>query len=41
MFSSGDNDYGRTKLTQHNINTDNAAPIRQAPPRWLPLAKQP
>lgn len=38
-FAMEGNPTGRTSVIQHRINTENAAPIRQAP-RRLPLAKQ-
>ncbi|KAJ3654338.1 hypothetical protein Zmor_013532 [Zophobas morio] len=38
MFASGQSS-GRTNIVQHQINTGNAQPIRQAP-RSLPLANQ-
>ena len=39
VFSEGSHDLGRTDFVQHQINTDVAAPIRQAP-RRLPLARR-
>ena len=38
-FSKGAGDLGRTDLVKHQINTGDAAPIRQ-PPRRLPFAKR-
>ena len=39
VFSLSDADYGRTKITQHRIETGEHRPIKQ-PPRRVPLAKQ-
>ena len=36
IFSRNDEDIGRTKLLKHDINTEDAAPIRQRP-RRIPL----
>ena len=39
VFATNDEDYARTDLVQHRIETGNAKPIRQ-PPRRVPFAKQ-
>ena len=39
LFSQGPQDLGRTDIVKHQINTKEAAPIRQRPHR-LPLAKR-
>ena len=39
VFSTGDDDQGKTGLVTHRINTQDSMPIRQIP-RRLPLAKQ-
>jgi hypothetical protein len=40
LFATGDNDLGRTTVVTHDINTGDAAPIRQ-PPRRIPEALMP
>ena len=39
VFAKNDNDLGRTSLVQHDIITNDAAPIRQ-PPRRIPIGQQ-
>ena len=39
VFAKSPDDLGKTPLVQHQINTGNAAPIRQ-PPRRLPFGKR-
>ena len=39
VFSSGDNDVGRTTLTEHTISTGDSRPIK-VPPRRLPIGKR-
>ena len=39
VFSLNDNDLGRIDLVQHQINTGDNVPIKQAPRRF-PIAKQ-
>ena len=39
VFSTGDDDQGKTGLVTHRIDTQDFTPIRQIP-RRLPLAKQ-
>ena len=39
VFAKNDNDLGRTALVQHDIITDDIAPIRQ-PPRRIPIGQQ-
>lgn len=39
VFAKSSDDLGKTNLVQHQINTGNAAPIRQ-PPRRLPFGKR-
>ncbi|KAJ8019120.1 hypothetical protein HOLleu_42497 [Holothuria leucospilota] len=40
VFARFKGDLGRTDLVQHQINTGDARPIRQAPPRRLPIHKK-
>lgn len=39
VFSLNDDDYGRTRVVQHCIDTESHSPIKQ-PPRRVPFAKQ-
>ncbi|UYV82442.1 K02A2.6-like, partial [Cordylochernes scorpioides] len=39
IFAKSSEDYGRTDLTKHRINTDESNPIKQAPHR-IPLARR-
>lgn len=40
MISTDDDDLGRTTLAQHQIDTGDAAPIRQPPRRLAPCQRE-